>query len=229
MANDYSIDLQPLVKLKNNIILRGSTGSLKNPFLGILTTSIRICNHRVLSHPIKMSYHVLKETVALKSPILGISFLKENHCTLDFHNDIFKFKIDKRIISVKTNSKQFKYSFYMTHSQIVCSEVIQCACSSLISTPTVCRVLPKYQPLLNTTIVRLNPGTVCKISKKSRLYSQTFVFEVSLDTSLQLGDLALELERVDEPKSVNSQICIVNHFDELSGEESNSFPDMLVR
>ena len=91
MANDYNIDLQHLEKLKNNIILRGSTGSLKNPFLGILRINIRIWNHKVLTDPIMVSFHVLKETVALKSPTLGISFLKENHCTLNFYNETFKF------------------------------------------------------------------------------------------------------------------------------------------
>ena len=102
------------------------------------------------------------------------------------------------MISVKTNIKKSKLSFFIAHNQDVCSTaIIQCTCSTLIAYPTVCKVLPEYQSLLNTAIVRLNPRTVSKKSKKSRVYSQTYVFEVSLTTGLQLGDLALELEEIN--------------------------------
>ena len=37
------------------------------------------------------------------------------------------------------------------------------------------------------------------------------------------------LERVDEPKTLNSQICTVDHFDELSGGDANSSSDFLLQ
>ena len=125
---------------------------------------------------------------------------------------------DSKINDILLNSKQSKYSFYATHSQDVSSDaLIQCTCNSLISVPTVCRVSPQYQPLLNTSVFRLTPGTISRASKKSRLYSQTFCFEVNLTSSLQLGDLALVLEWLDEPNNVKSQICTINNFDEFLG------------
>ena len=134
MVQTYNIDLSPLEKLSNNIILRGSIGSLKNPFKGILKVMIRIWNHKVLTPPILVSFHVLKENCDLKVPMLGISFLKENHCTLNFFNDTFKVKTNKRLISIKTKSRQSKYSSYVTHNQDVSSDgLIQCTCNSLIS------------------------------------------------------------------------------------------------
>ena len=37
------------------------------------------------------------------------------------------------------------------------------------------------------------------------------------------------LERVDEPKTLNSQICTVDPFDELSGGDANSSSDFLLQ
>ena len=88
---------------------------------------------------------------------------------------------------------------------------------------------PQYQPLLNTSVVRLTPGTISRASKKSRLYSQTFCFEVNSTSSLQLGDLALVLERLDEPNNLKSQICTINNLDESSGCKSNSFSNLILQ
>ena len=110
-------------------------------------------------------------------------------------NNTFKIKNRDKIFSIKTNSRQAKYSFYMSHEQRKSDNVlIQCSCNALISSPVVCRVPSEYQQLLDTSVVRLNPGTISNNSKKSRLYSQVFCCEVFLKHSLQMGDLVLVLE-----------------------------------
>ena len=54
------VNLTALEKLSSNIVLRGSTGSLKNPFQGKLKVTIRFWHHKVLTAPKVVTFHVLK-------------------------------------------------------------------------------------------------------------------------------------------------------------------------
>ena len=75
----------------------------------------------------------------------------------------------------------------------------------------------EYQQLLNTSVVRLDPGTISRNCKKSRLYSQVFCFEVNLRHSLQTGDLVLVLETLDSPNPSNksSNVCFFDIYDQF--------------
>ena len=79
--------------MHNQIVLRGSTGQVKNPFLGTLWMKIRFSMARKMLTPDKsIEFYGLKSGAHLKTPILGISFLKEHDCTLNFKNDTFRIK-----------------------------------------------------------------------------------------------------------------------------------------
>ena len=208
---ECDVELSNMENVPDHIVLRGSTGALKNPFVGLLKTKIRFWMPRkMLTTPKTVDFHVLKAGSSLKVPILGISFLRANKCSLNFSNDTFKIRNNEKLISIPTNDKTTRFSFFLSHDQSSGNCLVQCTCNVVVSAPIYCSVPEKYIKLLDTNVVRLQPGTISKNANKSRLYSQTFCFEINLQNSMKIGELVLELDKLYHCKNAptaNSKIC----------------------